>query len=45
MIDLHLAPGSPAIDAGAADGANSHHIDVVPRGAQPDVGAYEAVDP
>ncbi|MEE4273043.1 MAG: choice-of-anchor Q domain-containing protein [Thermoanaerobaculales bacterium] len=43
-LDLHLAPGSPAIDAGSADGATSHDLDGVPRDSQPDVGAYEATD-
>ena len=43
-LDLHLAPGSPAIDTGSADGATSHDLDGVHRDSQPDVGAYEATD-
>ena len=44
-LDLHLAPGSPAIDAGTGDGAPSHDIDGTPRDTTPDVGAYEATPP
>lgn len=44
-LDLHLAPGSPAIDTGSPDGATSHDLDGVPRDSQPDVGAYEATGP
>ncbi len=45
--DFHLAPGSPAIDAGEdapPDGLGSHDLDGDPRvlGAHVDVGAYEA---
>ncbi|NOZ48986.1 MAG: hypothetical protein GXP37_02920 [Chloroflexi bacterium] len=43
--DYHLAPWSPAIDAGTATGAPDHDLDGVPRphahNALPDMGAYE----
>jgi hypothetical protein len=44
-LDLHLAPGSPAINTGNPDGATSFDIDGTPRDAQPDVGAFEAPAP
>jgi len=44
-LDLSLASGSPAIDAGNPDGATTHDVEGVPRDAQPDVGAYEYVTP
>jgi len=39
--DLRLKPGSPAIDRGAAKGAPKTDADGKPRGAKPDIGAYE----
>ncbi len=39
--DLHLMPGSPAIDAGIAEGAPAFDLDGNPRGGRPDIGAYE----
>ncbi len=41
--DLHLLPGSPAVDSGSADGAPPHDIDGTarPQGSDVDVGAYE----
>jgi parallel beta-helix repeat protein len=44
-LDLSLAPGSPAIDAGNPDRATTHDIEGTPRDDQPDVGAYEFVSP
>jgi len=43
--DLRLAPGSPAIDQGASDGAPALDASGVarPQGSAPDVGAYERV--
>jgi hypothetical protein len=43
-VDLHLAAGSPAVDAGRAEGASGDDIDARPRDATPDLGAYEAWD-
>jgi len=41
--DLHVGPGSPAIDNGSADRAPDHDLDGMPRpqGAGFDIGAYE----
>lgn len=39
--DYHLREGSPAIDAGVADGVPNVDLDGRPRDAQPDIGAYE----
>lgn len=39
--DYHLQEGSPAIDAGSAEGAPTVDLENRPRDAQPDVGAYE----
>jgi hypothetical protein len=41
--DAHLQPGSPAIDAGAAQKEVAVDLEGIarPRGAAPDVGAYE----
>ncbi len=39
--DYHLHEGSPAIDAGAADGAPTVDLENRPRDARPDIGAYE----
>jgi parallel beta-helix repeat protein len=44
-LDLSLAAGSQAIDAGSPDGAPTHDIEANPRDAQPDVGAYERMTP
>ncbi|MCR4406693.1 MAG: right-handed parallel beta-helix repeat-containing protein [Anaerolineae bacterium] len=43
--DYHLQAGSPAIDAGAADGAPTADLENRPRDAQPDIGAYEYWQP
>jgi len=40
-----MAVGSPAIDAGNPDGATTCDVEGLPRDAQPDVGAYEYVEP
>ena len=42
-LDLHLKPGSPAIDAGTAEAAPSVDFDGTPRpqGLAFDIGAYE----
>lgn len=40
-FDAHLQAGSPAIDAGASEGAPADDLDGRPRDAQPDMGAYE----
>ncbi|MGA7979064.1 MAG: right-handed parallel beta-helix repeat-containing protein [Chromatiaceae bacterium] len=40
-VDLHLREGSPAIDAGASRDAPPTDLDGKPRGARPDLGAYE----
>jgi len=40
-VDLHLQAGSPAVDAGSADGAPSDDAEGRPRDAAPDIGAYE----
>jgi hypothetical protein len=40
-LDLSLREGSPAIDAGSADGAPSDDVTGAARDATPDVGAYE----
>ena len=42
-LDLSLAAGSPAIDAGSADGAPADDVLGNPRDAAPDVGAYEYI--
>lgn len=42
-FDAHLAPGSPAIDAGMTTGAPPDDIDRGRRDARPDIGAYESV--
>jgi len=39
--DYHLQEGSPAIDAGSADGAPSDDLEGRPRDSAPDIGAYE----
>lgn len=44
-LDLSLAPGSPAIDAGSPVGATPFDLLGTPRDIQPDVGAFESVDP
>lgn len=41
-VDLRLGTGSPAIDAGDAAFAPSVDLEGRPRGARPDLGAYEA---
>ena len=40
-FDAHLLPGSPAINAGTADGAPAADLDGHRRDVQPDIGAYE----
>ncbi len=40
-LDGHLLANSPAIDAGATDGAPSDDVEGAPRDARPDIGAYE----
>jgi hypothetical protein len=40
-VDLHLQAGSPAVDAGSAEGAPSEDAEGRPRGGVPDIGAYE----
>jgi hypothetical protein len=40
-VDLHLQAGSPAVNAGSAEGAPVNDIEGRPRDAQPDIGAYE----
>ncbi len=39
--DLRLQPGSPAINAGTAEGAPAEDVEGHARDAQPDLGAYE----
>jgi len=39
--DYHLQEGSPAIDAGTAEGAPADDLEGHPRDAAPDIGAYE----
>lgn len=39
--DLHLSPGSPAIDAAFGDLPSDHDGVARPQGAGPDIGAYE----
>ncbi len=39
--DYHLQAGSPAIDAGSAEGAPAVDLENHPRDARPDIGAYE----
>jgi len=39
--DYHLQAGSPAVDAGTADGAPTVDLENRPRDARPDIGAYE----
>ena len=43
--DFHLAPSSPAINAGGADGAPGLDLAGVARVGQPDLGAYESGAP
>ena len=40
-VDLHLQTGSPAVDAGSAEGAPSEDAEGRPRDGVPDIGAYE----
>jgi len=40
-VDLHLQAGSPAVDAGSADGAPADDLEGRRRDAAPDIGAYE----
>jgi hypothetical protein len=40
-VDLRLGAGSPAEDAGSAEGVPAGDADGAPRGARPDLGAYE----
>jgi hypothetical protein len=40
-VDLHLRAGSPAVNAGSAEGAPADDIEGHPRDATPDVGVYE----
>jgi hypothetical protein len=40
--DLHLAPGSPAINSGTTIGAPGDDLDGARRDASPDIGAFEA---
>ena len=40
-VDLRLQVGSPAVNAGSAEGAPSDDAEGRPRGAAPDIGAYE----
>jgi hypothetical protein len=40
-VDLHLQAGSPAVDAGSAEGAPSEDVEGRPRDGVPDIGAYE----
>ncbi|MFZ5909218.1 MAG: choice-of-anchor Q domain-containing protein, partial [Chloroflexota bacterium] len=40
-FDAHLQAGSPAIDAGTADGAPADDFTARPRDTAPDIGAYE----
>jgi len=39
--DYHLQEGSPAVDAGTADGASTVDLENRPRNTHPDIGAYE----
>ncbi|MGZ4280494.1 MAG: choice-of-anchor Q domain-containing protein [Gaiellaceae bacterium] len=39
--DFHLSATSPAVNAGTTVGAPSYDLDGAPRGAQPDIGAFE----
>ncbi len=41
LLDARLRPESPAVDAGAAEGAPRDDLDRLPRDARPDLGAYE----
>ncbi len=43
--DYHLRAGSPAIDAGTAEGAPWVDLDHRPRDTRPDIGAYEFWQP
>ncbi len=43
--DYHLQAGSPAIDAGTADGAPTVDLENRSRDARPDIGAYEFWQP
>ncbi len=43
--DYHLQEGSPAVDAGATDGAPAADLENRPRDARPDIGAYEFWQP
>lgn len=40
-FDAHLLPNSPAINAGAIEGAPADDFDGHPRDPEPDIGAYE----
>ncbi len=44
-VDLHLQAASPAVDAGSSGGAPAEDIEGRPRGASPDIGAYERWTP
>jgi len=44
-FDAHLLQGSPAIDAGTANGAPAEDFDRRPRDVTPDIGAYEWWEP
>ncbi len=43
--DLHLAAGSPAIDAGSTDQAPADDVEGTARDESPDIGAYEYEQP
>ena len=44
-VDLHLSPGSPALGAGDPNHGVEHDIDLQPRPAAPDLGAYQSTAP